>query len=292
MRIRLNILFVCLFCLLFICSEIIFAGNTSLFVSDTSLMIGSQAEIKLLIQLPQNYSAQIPNIIYPDNVILLKRQIDTTYDAGILKIANRDVITSFVESTYIIPETKIIFTNNSNNNISIETTDPLKIQYLNPIVDTNKLYYNFFDSILIKKNILIYNNNSYLYIFFFVLLLLLIAPIIRKYLNKIKTKNNNVKKLQMLLNDANKHHENQLIILINRVLLNYITDEIGLNKSEINTNNIKMKLSKRFEINDLTIFIDIKNKIDFILYNNGQISKDEVILMIKELIRIFGKYTK
>jgi hypothetical protein len=106
-------------------------------------MIGSHAEIKLLIQLPQNYSAQIPNIIYPDNVILLKRQIDTTYDAGILKIANRDVITSFVESTYIIPETKIIFTNNSNNNISIETTNPSKIEYLNPIVDTNKPYYNF-----------------------------------------------------------------------------------------------------------------------------------------------------
>ncbi|MCX8055044.1 MAG: hypothetical protein N3A67_05195 [Ignavibacteria bacterium] len=289
MRIRLNILFICL---LFICSEIIFAGNASLFVSDTSLMIGSHAEIKLFIQLPQNYSAQIPNINYPDNVILLKRQIDTTYDAGILKIANRDIITSFVESTYIIPETKIIFTNNSNNNISIETTNPLKILYLNPIVDTNKPSYNFFDSILVKKNTLIYHNNSYLYILFFVFLLLLVAPIMRKYLNKIKTKNNHVKILQILLNDANNHPENQLIISINRVLLNYITDEIGLNKSEINTNNIKMELSNRFEINDLTIFIDIKNKIDFILYNNGQISKDEVILMIKELIRIFGKYTK
>lgn len=290
MRIQLNILFICL---LFICAEKIFAGNTSLVVSDTSVLIGSPIEIKLLVQLPQNYSAQIYKIIYPDSIILLKRQTDTTYDAGILKISNRDVITSFVELTYMIPETKVIFTNTSNNNISIETTKPIKIQYLNPIVDTNKSYYNFFDTILVKKNTLIYHNNSYLYaLFFILLLLLLIAPIIRKYFNKMKSKNNDVKTLQNLLNNVNKHSENKLIISINQILLNYLISEVGLNKSEMNTNNIKKELSNRLEINDLTIFIDIKNKIEFILYNNGQISKDEVILMIKELIRIFDKYTK
>lgn len=288
MRIRLNILFICL---LFIHSEIIFAGNTSLFVSDTSLMIGSLVEIKLIVQIPQNYSAQIPKLVYPDSIILLKHKIDTVYENNIMKITHRYFITSFEENTYTISETKVIFLNNSNNNLLIETISALKIHYLYPKVDTNKPYYNFFDGILVKKNTIIHYDNNYLYILLFVLLLL-IAPIIRKYHNKMKSKNNNIKTLKKLLNDVNKHSENQLIISINRIVVNYIIDEIGLNKSEMNTNNIKRKLNSIFEINDLTVFIDIKNKIDFILYNNGQISKDEVILMINELIRIFGKYTK
>jgi len=287
MRIQLIILFI-----LLISSGKVFCGYASLAVSDTSILIGAPNEINLTIHIPQNYAVQIPNIILPDNIFLLKKHIDTTYDAGLMKIIYKFVITSFVEASYIIPETKIIFTNINNNNISIETLSPLKIEYLYPKVDTNRPYFNFYDKIFANQNTISYSNQNYLYVFFIVLFLLLIFAVAIKYYKRKRIKDNYTKTLQKILRNINKYSENDLVMSVNCVLVHFLINQIGLNYSEMNTNNIKLELSKKFEINDLTGFINIKIKIEHILYNNGHISKDEINLIINNLVKILNKYCR
>lgn len=287
MIIRLSILFILL---LFVSFNKVYSEYASLVVSDTSLLIGTTNEINITIEIPQNFSVKIPYISFPENIILLKSQIDTNIYSGQMKISLKYIITSFVEGTYIIPETKIIITNLNNNNISIETISSLKIRYLYPEVDTNRPYYNYYDKINKKKNTLNYSNNKFLYVFIVAVILLLILAIVIIYHRRNKSKENYVKKLNNLSRNVDNHNEIQLIMKVNSVLLDFLVKQIGINQSEMSTNNIKQKLSNLFENNDLTDFINIKNKIEYVLYNNGYISKEEVFLIIKDLIKILDEY--
>lgn len=270
-----------------------FASNTFVSVSGDSIFIGTPLEIVIFAQIIQNYDIQIGDLSLPDGFYEIKNKLyDTTKLNNKFYLRVTFYISTLNAGEYIFPSINVIYKNRDNNNFFIESITINKINILNPRVDTNLAFLQPYDEIKNQKIITTeYKINNLYFILIISFLFLIIIYFLNKYYKYLKNKNkcNYDYRLRKMLKKINKTDDYLVSSELSKLLRQILINKFNLDYYKISTGELKAELSKHFKYNEIEEIVDIKNKLHEINFNNREIYKQDLILIINKLLRLFNK---